>query len=430
MTNFNNTKLSGVLTTSSLLLILFSSYSHADPAFEVTAGTSFTDNASKTDNASAIEERQDEIGFNVQWERSFEFDAKAAVNYSLKYLHFDKDSSDDEFNLNGNSAIDFILSPNYRVNFSHNIKQLLSDPTVSEINENLDDRSIYGAEFTALYAPTPTQTIFIIPSIQEIDYDDNEDRNSTRIGLSGVWELRLDNTSAFSIRYQTTEIDYDANIPDQDYDQLLFGYNKTHRLFFYNVDLGLNRYSSVGGDTEEPYFAANLTFDGSSHIFKVSASRILTDTSFGNGNIEDQLSSIDGSGTSVQQLKQDQFRASYQFLDLCRTCTLKLDFQFDDEDYTNNSINNLQEIVYAIGVEYEIDSKSLVSGRISLSDVEYSNQPSLDYDRQKATISYRRTVDRDWYWLLSTSYEEKDPSSTSITPYTEWLVGVKVGYQF
>ncbi len=426
-----NAKLPGALATPALLFLLCSPSSQAEPTFEITAGTSFTDNATKSGDATALEERQDEIGFNVQWEKRFDFNAQALVDYNLKYEHFEKGSSDNEFNLNGKSEIDFIFSPNYSANLNHSIKQVLNDPEVSETNNNLEERNIYGAEFTAKYTPTSTQTIFITPSIQEIDNGDNEFQNSTRIGLTGAWELRLNSTSAISVSYETTQIDYEANTQDQDYDKLLFGYNKTHRLFAYNVDVGLNRYSSNGADTEEPYFYADLAYNGSTHLFKVSANRTLTDTSFGDGNLEDQLSSIDGNRISLEQLEKDRIRASYQYLDLCRSCTLKLDFQLNNEDYTSAPISDLEETVFSAELEYNFDSKSRINGGISHSEIEYPNQPSHGYDLQKASLAYRRTMDREWYWLVFTEYEDKDPTDgTTIIPYSEWNVGVKVGYKF
>jgi len=431
MKNRNNTTNPVVMTTSALLFLLCSPSSQANPTFEVTAETSFSDNANKAGDANAINERQDKIGLNVLWEKRFDFNAQAEVDYNLAYEHFEKDSSDNEFNLNGKSEINFVLSPNYSANLNHSIKQVLNDPEVSETNNNLEERNIYGAEFTAMYTPTSTQTIYITPSIQEIDNGDNESQNSTRIGLTGGWELRLDGTSAISVSYETTQIDYEANTQDQDYDKLLFGYNKTHRLFAYNVDVGLNRYSSNGSDTEEPYFYADLAYNGSTHIFKVSANRTLTDTSFGDGNLEDQLSSIDGNRISLEQLEKDRIRASYQYLNLCNHCTLKLDFQLNNEDYTSAPISDLEETVFSAVLEYNIDSKSSINGRISHSEIEYPNQPSHGYDLQKAAITYRRTMDRDWYWLVFTEYEEKDPTDgTSIIPYSEWNAGVKVGYQF
>lgn len=430
MTKHIRTKKTGVLTTSALLFSFCSPTLLANPTFEITAGTSFSDNAKKSIDSAAIDERQDEIGLNVLWEKRFDFNAQAIVDYGLKYEHFEKGSSDDELNVNGKSEIEFLLSPNYRAKLNHSIKQVLNDPTVSETNDNLEERNIYGAEFTATFNPTSTQSIYLIPSIQEIDNGDNSFQNSTRIGLSGAWELRLDSTSSFSIKYQTTQIDYEANVQDQDYDQLLFGYKKTHRLFAYNVDAGFNRYSSNGLDTEEPYFAANLAYNGSTHVVKVSASRILTDTSFGDGNLEDQLSTIDGDRTSLEQLEKDKLRVAYQYLDLCRSCTLKLDFQLNNEDYTNAPLSDLEETVYSAELGYDIDAKSSISGRISHSDVKYPNLPTLDYDLQKAAVAYRRTMDRDWYWLLYSEYEEKDASGTSIIPYSEWIAGVKVGYQF
>ncbi|MGH1430282.1 MAG: hypothetical protein ACRBB4_04095 [Neptuniibacter sp.] len=414
-----------------LAAVCFSSshLSAATPSIELTGTTGFSDNANKTAKNTAIDERQDIVGLNIKWEKRFDSNADVVLDYELEYEHFEEGSSDDELNINGDSSLNFTLASNLKAKLDHSIKQLLKDPGVAETNNNLEERNIYGAQLTADFSPSSKQTIFVTPSIQEIDYGSSSTQNSTRFGLTGTWQLNLSSNSYINAQYQTTKIDYDSNEPNQDYDQFLIGYGNTKRRLSYSADVGINRYSSDSRDSEEPYLALNAAYKDNTHQLSLDASRILTDTSFGDGNQSDLLSSIDGNRNELDQLLREKIKLSYSYYDLCRACTLKLGFEINDEQYLTSSVNDLKESIFSTGITYKWDSRTVINARFSHSGIAYKSQPSRDYDLEKTTVSFRKTIDRNWSWKLLTEYEARDSDATGES-YSEIYAGISIGYLF
>lgn len=401
-----------------------------DGGFYVLSGES--DNAFKTDT-DVVTERQDEYGANINGTYINSL-VDANASYLAKEMRFAEESQEDKSTLEGKSSL--LIGKAYHpidLRLTHSRTTLLKEPDQIALTNNQDAREIFSVIPSLRGRLTSADSLRLSADLTDIKFLENEQSDSSRQGASLVWLHHNSAIQQLQLAVQATDIEFDHfEEINYTYRKAMLGYAINLRKLSYKIELGYNQSDPKIGETyTSPAYSVVLGYKTGLQEIELTTSQIITDSSFGNGNLDsmNDLPTSDGSSGDIDRLERRDTQARWTTSSLCTKCTLSIALFIQNNDYLQEEKQSRQW-GGNLNLAYDFTDASMLVLRYSNSEQEFDGEElGRDYDLSvlSAEYSYR------FISGLSISLrveDEKRSAETSMDTYRERYLGAGLHYRF
>lgn len=426
-------------TRLSLMLLAFNQV-HANPVQEerqfnasISATSLMSDNSKKT-VLEPIEERQDiyQLGLMATYSNWL---VDADVDYDLYAQKFSKQSQADEEYAEGSSLLVFGKeTDSLGLELEHSRRMLLQSPEEVTLLENQQEREMISARPTIRKRLSAADRIFLqgqAAKVRFIGEDDSQD--SKRNGATLGWGHAISKTSAMIFSSQYMDVSFDQQ-PDADYQMVnsALSYQVQLRKLDYSVQVGYNEISPELGDKQgAPSYNISLGYVSGYHVFRASADRQITDTSFGNGNLDsgNQIPGADGLSQNLGKIDRRNLGVEFSTDVICSRCTFSLGASVVDDDYLERDEQGRNTYIRSAFV-YSLSSAAKLTLRVDKSkNDEESNQVNDRYDTDYLSLEYTYRFINGLDIRMFSRKEERDGDGP-VNNYKENIYGAGLEYLF
>lgn len=401
-----------------------------DISGSIDASSLMSDNSRKQAE-NPVEERQDTYQAGLKADYS-NWLVDAELGYQFYARKFAEHSQPDEEYADGSSTLVFGKAEDpAALSLQHSRRRLLTTPDAVDLVSNQQDREIITAEPEIRKKVWGADKLYIRGQASRISFPDNDLQNSKRNGYSLGWVHPMSRASILQIFAQQTEITFDElPVSDYTYATTMASYAVKLRQLSYQVEVGYNQNKpEVGEEEGAPSYRLTVEYLAGYHQLELSASRMLTDTSFGNGNEEgvNPLPGNDGLNVDIDRIERSSADARWTTQVLCDRCTFYIGGSVVIDDYLEKEQESSSKFAH-LGLSYAFSNASSLHLRESRSDVDFDGgllARSYELTNTSVEYSYR------FHWGLGVRLFGRQEERTSAeTSYTEKSYGGGLNYIF
>lgn len=390
-----------------------------------------SDNATKT-SVNAIDERQDEYDLSLVLGYSNPF-LTAAADYLVSERHFAEASQDDEAYMEGKASL-YLGNEGLPADLliKHSRRVLLQEPDQVQITSNLDERDIVSVIPTLRSAITAVDVLGLSGDYTEVKFAKNELRNSSRLGGNFRWAHNLSKTDKLNVGWQQMDIEFDAQPQaDYTYHNATLSYSTELRSLAYSIQAGYNQSeNSLQGDFDAPSYAIDIDYKKGVHQFGLMATKLITDSSLGDGNSNSVDSMPDSDGAAeIHQIDRTLVEARWTTSLLCLRCSSYMVLRRVEDNYITVEEHAIQTTA-GFGISYQFSK----AAKLSLG----SENSRRRFEEHVVSNSYELSrIIATYYYQFSNHFnakvigwrEDREKDET-IEGYTESYAGIGLVYQF
>jgi len=415
------------------LILLIVNQSEANEfGASLSANSLMSDNTTKSADE-PIEERQDiyQLGLTADYANWL---VDADVNYNFYAQKFAENSQVDDEYLDGSSTLEFGKEHDpLGLVLSHSSRMLLQSPDAVDLIENQQERQIISAAPILRQRIFGADTIFLQGQATLVSFPDDDSQDSKRNSLSLGWTHPLSKISTVQFSAQQTDVSFDEQpISDYSLTDAMVAYSAQLRKLNYRVAVGYNELEREFGESHgAPSYNASLGYATGYHQINASLGREITDTSFGNGNIDDATTIPGGDGLSqnLDQIDRKKANLDWQTSVICARCSLLVGLSFVEDDYLEREETSLNTYARTTFI-YSLSNAANLTFRADRSKYAFKNkQIGSNYSMNYFSLEYNYRFLNGFDVQLFTRKEERDADQTQ-TNYDENVYGAGVSYFF
>lgn len=417
------------------ILFLSCSPAHANTIKTSLSATSmFSDNSLKTFE-DPLEERQDlyRVGIIADYSNWL---VDADANYQLVAQQYEKKSQADERYSDGNSKIVFGKQDDpLALALSHSRRMLLITPDAVALTENQQEREVISA------SPEIRQKIFDADRLSlggqfvRVSFPDNDLQDSRRDGFSLGWLHPLSAVSYLQLNALQQKISFEHfPIADYTFSSAMLAYGVGLRKLKYGLELGYNQSEPESGEDQgAPSYKLSIIYQSGYNQLDFTASRMLTDSSFGNGNMENVagVPSSDGGALTVDRMDRTSAELRWQTEAICVRCTFSTSISAIEDDYLEKNEKSLS--VYGrTRFVYALSSAANLSLSFTRYDVDFDSELiARDYKLNTVLLEYEYRFLNGLNVRLAAANEDREATlENGEGTYEENIYSIGLGYSF
>lgn len=400
----------------------------------LSATSMFSDNSLKTAEQ-PLEERQDlyEVGVSADYS-NWLIDAEA--NYSWVSQQYAEKSQPDDRYVDGSSSVLFGKQEDpAALTLTHSRRILLITPDAVALNQNQQEREVISA------LPEIRAKIFAADRLSlggqfvRVSFPENDLQDSRRDGLSLGWLHPLSAASFLQLNTQQQKVSFDYfPLSDYKYSAAMLAYGVELRKLNYRLEFGYNLSEPETGEEQgAPSYKVSANYISGFNQFDLSASRVLTDTSFGNGNLDSNigLPGSDGSAQTVDRMDRISAELNWQTQVICARCQFSTGVSAVEDDYLEKDEKSLS-IYTRARFSYSFSRAANLSLSVARADVDFDNREIAgDYELNTISIEYAYYFTNGVSARVSARNEDRTAANENRDgTYDENIYSIGLGYNF
>jgi len=360
----------------------------------------------------------------------------ADANYQWFSHKYAEHTQADENYADGSSHVVFGKKEDpLALDLSHSRHMLLATPDAVGLIENQQEREILSARPEIRKKIFSADRITLGGEITRVKFPENELQNSRRDGVVLGWIHPLSKASVLQAFTQQQEISFDHS-PLADYKSTssLLAYAVELRKLQYGLEFGYNESDpEIGEKHSAPTYKLIANYQSGFHQFNLSANRSLTDTSFGNGNLENSTIVPDSDGLSVDidRIDRTNVELGWQTQALCGRCVFSAGISAVNDDYLEKDEKSLS-LYTRTRFAYSFSTAASIALSGARSDVDFDNElVASDYTLNYISLEYLYQFLNGVNIRLAARNEDRDAGSvTGQNTYEENVYSIGLGYKF
>lgn len=360
----------------------------------------------------------------------------ADASYQWNAQEFTENSQDDERYVDGSSRVNFGKKDDpAALEVSHSQRMLLITPDAVGLTSNQQEREIISVLPEIRKKIFDADRIALSGQFVRVKFPDNNLQNSERDGFSFSWVHPLSNTNLVQALIQQQNITFE-NYPSADYklSASMLAYAVELRKFKYRIELGYNESGPGEGEKQSaPAYKIIATYQAGYNQFDISAGRTLTDTSFGNGNLDNNvtLPGSDGMSLDINRIDRVDAELKWETSGICSRCAFALSVSATQDEYLEKDEKSLSTFTNArFAYSFSTAAKIALSGARSEQDFE-NEIVAKDYTLNYVAVEYSyQFLNGVNVRLVGRNEDRKTTAETAEGTYEENIYSVGLGYKF
>lgn len=398
------------------------------------ASSLFSDNSLKT-SEEPLEERQDlyELGVSADYSNWL---IEAEADYSWVSHQYSEESQPDDRYADGSSSVLFGKQEDpLALELSHSQRILLITPDAVALTQNQQERQVIAA------LPEIRKRIFAADRLSlggqfvRVSFPEDELQDSRRDGFALGWLHPLSAASFLQLNTQQQKISFDHfALADYTYSGAMLVYGVELRKLKYNLELGYNLSEPENGEEQgAPAYKLSANYVSGFNKFDLMASRTLTDTSFGSGNLDitGGLPGSDGSSPTVDRMDRTSAELNWLTQAICARCQFSTGLSAIEDDYFEKDEKSLS-LYSRARFSYSFSQAANLSLGVARADVDFDNDSiSRDYELNTISIEYAYYFKNGVTARLAAKNEDRTSTSASEDgTYDENIYSIGLVYNF
>ena len=398
----------------------------------LSATSMFSDNTLKQAQ-DPIDERQDLYRLGLAGDYS-NWLLDADVNYHFVSQTYAENSQPDEQYADGSSSVVFGKPEDVlALELSHSRRMLLSTPDAVDLTGNQEARDIISARPEVRVKISDADRLLLSGQFERVSFPDDYQQDSKRTGASLGWVHLLSPTSTLQLSANQQDIKFDNNVlADYSMSNSMLTYSVALRKLKYSVAVGYNKSEPELGESQSaPSYRISAVYLAGYNQIDFSASRMLTDTSYGDGNMESTvvLPDNDGFSAELDRIDRRTVELNWRTDVFCSRCSFSAGVVAVEDTYLEKDEKSLT-IDARINFAYELTAAANLSLSMARSDVDFDNQVvAQDYKLDYASLEYAYSFSNGLKVRIAGRREDRD-SLTAAGSYTENVYSVGLAYGF
>lgn len=398
------------------------------------ASSMFSDNTLKTSEAH-LDERQDlyELGISADYSNWL---IEAEANYNWVSHKYAEESQPDDRYADGSSSILFGKQEDpLALELNHSRRILLITPDAVALSQNQQEREVIAA------LPEIRKRIFSADRLSlggqfvRVSFPENELQDSRRDGFALGWLHPLSAASFLQLNAQQQKISFDYfSLADYTYSGAMLVYGVELRKLKYNLELGYNQSEPDSGEEQgAPAYKLSANYVSGFNKLDITASRTLTDTSFGSGNLDVTagLPGSDGSSPVADRMDRTSAELNWQTQVICTRCQFSTGLSAIEDDYLEKDEKSFS-LYTRMRFSYSFSQAANLSLGMARADVDFDNDSiSRDYELNTISVEYAYYFKNGINTRLSARNEDRVSAiENGEGTYDENIYSIGLGYNF
>ncbi|HSC68122.1 MAG TPA: hypothetical protein VLC79_10550 [Cellvibrio sp.] len=418
----------------SLLFLCCSQVNANQITGSLSAESLLSDNTLKqTDNP--VEERQDIYRAGLAADYSnWLIDAEASYQWFVQ-TYADHTQEDENY---GDGSAQVVIGKKedpVALDLSHSRHMLLSTPDAVGLIQNQQEREILSARPEIRKRVFSADRITLGGQLTRVKFPENELQDSKRNGVVFGWTHPLSQVSVLQAVAQQQEVSFDHSpLADYTATSSMLAYGVELRKLKYGLELGYNESDPETGEKySAPTYKASAAYQSGFHLFNLSANRSLTDTSFGNGNMENStvVPDSDGLSADIDRIDRINLDLTWQTQMICDRCVFSVGVTAIDDDYLEKDEKSLSLYTHT-RFSYALSTAASIALAANKSDVDFDNEiVATDYTLSYLSLEYGYQFSSGVNIRLAARNEDRNTDSlTGDGAYKENSYSIGLGYNF
>ena len=400
----------------------------------LSATSMFSDNSLKT-AAEPVEERQDlyRLGLSADYANWL---VAAEANYNWVSHQYAEESQPNDRYAEGSSSVLFGKQEDpVSLELSHSQRILLITPDAVALTQNQQERVMMSALPQIRTRIFAADRLTLAGQFVQVSFPDDDLQDSQREGLSFSWLRPLSAASFLQLNTQQQKISFEHfPIADYTYSGAMMVYGVKLRKLKYELEIGYNQSEPESGEEQgAPSYKLSAIYLSGFNQFDASASRAITDTSFGSGNLDTNigLPGSDGSSPAVERMDRTSAELNWQTQVICARCQFSTGVSAVEDDYLEKDEKSLSFYTRA-RFSYSFSNAASLSLSAARADVDFDNQEiARDYELNTVSIDYVYNFVNDVSVRLAARNEDRTAVNESEDgTYDENIYSIGLGYNF
>lgn len=358
------------------------------------------------------------------------------ANYNGTSHEYTENSQEDERYVNGSSSIVFGKKEDpLALTVSHSQRMLLITPDAVGLTANQQEREIISVFPEIRKRIFDADRISLSGQFERVRFSKNSFQDSERNGAALNWVHPLNSVTLLQVILQQQSIEFE-NFPIADYDlsSSMLAYGVELRKLQYRIELGYNQSGpKIGEKKSAPAYKISAIYESGYNKFDLSSSRMLTDSSFGNGNLDGNfpLPGSDGMSSSIESVDRSDVAFSWSTTGVCTRCVVSASVSATQDEYLEKDEKS-QRFFTQLNFAYSFSdaAKLVLSGGRSNED--FKNQLiargySIDYVSLTYTYQFSNGIN---VHLLGRNEDRQGEDGVIDGTYEENIYSVGLGYSF
>ncbi len=418
-----------------LILHLYCAAAYAnDIKGSLSATSMLSDNSLKTAEE-PVEERQDLYRVGVSADYSNWLIA-ADANYNWVSHQYAEESQPDDRYAEGSSSILFGKPEDpLALELNHSQRILLITPDAVALTQNQQERVMISALPQIRTRIFAADRLTLAGQFVRVSIPDDDLQDSRRDGFSVGWLHPLSAASFLQLNAQQQKISFEYfPMADYTYSGAMMVYGVKLRKLKYDVEVGYNQSEpETGAEQGAPSYKVSAIYLSGFNQFDLSASRAITDTSFGSGNLDSNigLPGSDGSSPAIDRMDRISAELNWQTQVICTRCQFSTGVSAVEDDYLEKDEKSLSLYTRA-RFSYSFSSAATLSLSAARADVDFDTQEiARDYELNTISIDYVYNFVNGVNVRLAARNEDRTAvSENDDGTYDENVYSVGLGYNF
>ncbi len=416
----------------SIMLLMVTQAQANDVGGTISANSLMSDNTTKS-AVEPIEERQDiyQAGLTADYTNWL---IEADASYQFYAQKFAENSQVDEEYVDGSSMVVFGKEHDpFGLELNHSRRMLLQSPDAVGLVENMQEREIISAMPIVRTRIFGADTLFLQGQATSVSFPDDTNQDSKRNGATFGWAHPLSKTDVVQFSAQQVNVSFDQQ-PEADYKlaNAMLTYVVQLRKLNYRIELGYNEVvPEVGEDQDAPTYNAELGYSSGYNHVSASLGRQITDSSFGDGNLNDptQIPGGDGFAQNVGRIDRKKADVNWSTDFICGRCSFSIGASLVDDEYLESDKKS-RNVYTRSAFIYSLSNAATVEFRADRSKYDFEGDQALeDYSIDYLSLKYSYRFLNGIDVQLFARKEERD-SDIVERSYKENIYGGGLGYFF
>lgn len=422
-------------TYPALILYVYCAAAYAnDIKGSLSATSMLSDNSLKTSDE-PVEERQDlyRIGVSADYSNWL---VVADANYNWVSHKYAKETQPDDRYAEGSSSILFGKQEDpLALELNHSQRILLITPDAVALTQNQQERVMISALPQIRTGIFAADRLTLAGQFVRVSFPDDGIQDSQRDGLSFSWLHPLSAASLLQLNTQQQKVSFEYfPMADYTYSSASMVYGVKLRKLTYDLEFGYNQSEPEAGEEQSaPSYKISAVYLSGFNQFDVSASRAITDSSFGSGNLDNTsgLPGSDGSSPGIDRMDRISADLNWQTQAICARCQFSTGVSAVEDEYLEKDEQSLSLYTRA-RFSYSFSSAAILSLSAARADVDFDNQGiARDYELNTISIDYMYSFVNGVNVRLSARNEDRTAAGENEGgAYDENIYSVGLGYNF
>lgn len=320
---------------------------------------------------------------------------------------------------------------------SHTRSAMLNTPEALDFATNRDNQEVITISPSAKTQLSAADSLVLTGTYSDVSFKEDKQKKSEQKGLQFAWMHGVSKTDDVKIAVQQTNTEFEFS-PQSDYrlQSASAQYAVALKRFSYSLQVGYNsafvKFSDE--DFSSPTYNIESSYTSGAHIFLLSLSKAITNSSLGMGGqpLSGEYGNATGTpskGVGIDLIDVRGANLSWSTSAICERCNLGVTASQSTQDY-KDLMEDSDEFGISANLGYRFTRTTSVNLSVNHQEQRFADGGAREgFNSENSKIEFNYAVTNDLQLKLY-ALQERRTSASDKQNYEENIIGLNISYHF